>query len=120
MSADLHADLTNRWRPDPGQIAEAEAVLADKGSELDPRDGAVYTLHLLTPKHYGFWTADVEVIPMPGVYMTRDAALVALEAHAGSAHATTGQPVVGGYTRHTARGWAVFEDICSAYPKDER
>lgn len=116
--ADLHVDLTYRWVPSEAQIAGAEALLA--AGLADPDDG-VYTLHLLVHKSFGFWTTDVEVVHLDGLFTTREAALGFLEQASAEHHRKTGHTLTGGYTVHFAPGdWAVFEDIMSRYPERQR
>lgn len=110
--ASLRDDLAARWVPSEAQIDEAEAVLADKGDAV--------TAHVLVNKHYGFWTEDVVVLPLPGVYADRDGASEAAQAAAKAIHEATGLPVTGGYTYHSPGGnWAVFEDILADFSDDD-
>lgn len=110
---DLATDLTTRWKPTDNQIKLANVV-------TDATGDAVYTLHLLVNKVYGFWTEDVEVIGLDGIYTDRATALEALGALTKAYHKATGRTVVGGYARHgTEHGkWAVWDDILAVYPKE--
>lgn len=115
---DLDADLTARWQPSNAQVAGADALLA--AGLADPDDG-VYTLHLLVHKHFGFWTADVEVVALDGLFTSRGAALSFLELASAEYHRSTGHTLTGGYTVHFGPGeWAVFEDIMSRHPERQR
>ncbi len=103
-------DLATRWVPSPEQMRAADALL-NAGFE------GVLTPHILVNKRHGVWTADVRVIPVDGVFLTRAAALNACNNAARVIHETTGETVCGGYARHHAPGRAsVFDDICSQFP----
>ena len=111
---DLTEDLQERWRPSPEQIAAAEKMLAATPEQH------VYTIHLLLNKEWGFWTEDVVVEYVPGVFNRRNVALDYLDRAAKEHYEATGQKVVGGFTSHSAGGqWAVFDDIVASYPKEE-
>lgn len=113
-TVDPAADLAARWRPTDEQIAEADAELRAGATE-------VVTLHLLVNKDYAWWTEDVEVIPVPGVFHGRNIALAVLVEAAKAFYAETGRKVTGGYTWHMEPGrWAVFEDVLAVHPgRDE-
>ena len=115
---DLHDDLRARWVPGENQIRDARAVLDRCSSVRSPRWGSaseyVWTLHILTDKSYGFWNRAVKVVPLDGVFRTREAAFTYL----GAVVAEHDGPCTGGYTIHSVGAdgsdqWAVFEDICS-------
>lgn len=101
----------------------ADALLAagyDAERSGAGRERGVYTAHLLVNKHYGFWTADIEVKAIDGVFLTRAAAINACTNAARVYHETTGNTVCGGWAWHSKVGHAaVWDDICSQYP-DER
>lgn len=105
---DLHDDLRERWQPSPGQIELARAVLDTTGAEY------VYTTHVLRNKHYGFWTEDVTLRYLDGVFVDRTAMFTYLEAMMAEVEPFA----TGGYTIHRVLGgedhWAVFEDISTA------
>lgn len=107
----LQEDMTARWRPTLEQQILAERTAANAPA------GHAYTCHLLVGKSYGIWHGDIAVIALDGVFTDRAAALLYLEAATRQYHETTGEPVTGGWTRHTERGWAVFEDILASFPK---
>lgn len=90
---------------------QADALLATGGFP----DG-VYTTHLLHGKTFGFWTADVEVEPLDGLFATRQSALYYVHDAAKREHERTHEDVVGGYAWHPRIGEAaVWEDICSEF-----
>lgn len=109
---DLQADLETRWRPSEAQITGADALFAARLGDPD-----VYSVHLLVHKHFGSWTAKVELVHLDGLFLTREAALDFLAAAAAEHHRRTGHPLTGGYTIHFGKGeWAVFEDIMTRLP----
>lgn len=116
MTTDLNTDLQTRWVPSPTQVAKADEALTAL-----PVLKNVYTLHLLVNKQPHFWTEDIVVEYLPGVFWTRNDALEVLDTLAKAYHDTTGLPVVGGWTVHHAdSNWAVFDDILATYPKAVR
>jgi hypothetical protein len=113
---DIEADLRDRWVPSQAQVAEANRTL-----NMFPQLTEVYSLHLLVNKRRHFWTEDVVVEYLPGVHFARETALKLLEILTESYHATSGLPVVGGYTVHSVHSdFAVYEDGVSSYPKAVR
>ena len=105
--SDLDLDMQERWKPSAEQVEQASEFHA-----AHPGQRAVYTVHLLVGKQYGWWETSVQVEPVPGVFHSRDAALGSLEALVAAKGAQTDQPVVGGYTAHFDSGhWAVWDDI---------
>lgn len=121
---DLEADLRARWLPSAEQMKMADALLAAGYDAERPgtgRERGVYTAHILAHKHYGFWTAEVEVIPVDGVFLTRAAVQNACNNAARVYHETTGNTVCGGWAWHSKVGHAaVWDDICSQFPPRER
>lgn len=112
------ADLKARWTPSEEQVADATEYLAQHDSLKH-----AYTVHLLVGKNYGWWTTDVEVVPVPGVFASRNEAIgTNLDALVNAKAAETGKPVTGGYTSHYIHegepGWAVWED-CLAVANQE-
>ena len=108
---DLQADLRERWRPSDAQIEAADELLV----RLPELDG-VFSGHLLVGKELGFWTAEVEVVPIDGIFETWSGCFDALRVAGDEIHARGGRPVVGGYAWHSAPGcWAVFEDLLSVW-----
>lgn len=117
-------DLQVRWVP---SAAQDEAAF----ETLSAGETHVYTAHLLVNKEHGWWTNDVQVVHLPGIFADRDEASEAIVAAAKIMHDETGLPVTGGYTHHqlndepmtSADGtrwktqWAVFEDIMATFPK---
>ena len=112
-TTDPHADLQARWRPSDEQVRQANALLAAGYDAVrGPRgERGVFTVHVLVNKIPGFWTTDVEVVPVDGVFTTRDGAyLAAISAAERHAQHDTGVPVLGGYAWHSAVDrWAVWE-----------
>jgi hypothetical protein len=109
----LEADLKARWKPSDEQIAEAAEYRAKHPLAY------VYTVHLLVNKYQHFWSTDVQVVPVPGVFHSRNAAWAALEPLVKAKGEETGLPVTGGYTSHHeddefGPAWAVWEDMSSA------
>ena len=113
---DLQADLATRWRPSDEQIAEAERYLAEH-----PDADECYTAHVLVNKEWGFWTEDVQIVHVTGVYRTRAGAEAAADFH----RIQGDVPTIGGYARHSRVGadiaaaaglptpyvWAVWESF---------
>lgn len=120
-SPNLEADLHARWLPSVEQMALADALLAagfDAQREGQMRERGVFTAHLLVNKRYGFWTADVEVVPVDGVFLTRHGAQLACHNAAKAFHAETGKVVCGGWAWHSKVAHAaVWDDICSQFPE---
>lgn len=126
MSATIEADLRVRWLPSDEQMALADALLAagyDADRRIDQAGGGswtesgVYTVHLLLNKEYGWWTEDVEIVHLDGVFLTRSAALDFVHEAAQKHHEKTGDKVVGGYAWHSKVGHAaVWDDISSEFP----
>lgn len=119
----MEQDLRERWLPSPRQMELADAVLAEGLPETDWDSGA-YTIHLLVNKQYGWWGEGIEIIHIeeiegvPAVFLTRSGALTMLEGLAKAHHEKTGQKLVGGYAWHSKPGHAaVWDDICSEFPK---
>lgn len=124
----LDSDLRNRWTPSVEQ--DEAAFTALQAGAVD-----VLTAHLLVNKQQGWWGADVQVVPLPGIFADRNEASEAAEAAAKGKHEETGLPVTGGYTYHhlpDPRGpapqaagrtwktsWSVFEDILVTFPNDK-
>lgn len=118
---DLHDDLTARWAPSADQIKLAATTLSSPAVNAWRGQDHALTAHVLVNKHYGFWTADVLVLALPGVFTDRDAAGAKAAEAAEAIHLATGLPVTGGYTYHRADGtWAVFEDILADFSDDAR
>lgn len=118
MNDRLTTDLRERWRPTHKQIALADTV-ADTMGRNGHGEKVAYTLHLLVNKTYAFWTEDVTLVHLDGVFTDRATALTALVALAAEYHERTGKKVTGGFTRHYGDGeWTVFEDILARYPKE--
>lgn len=117
---DLEADLRARWLPNDQQMKMADALLVagfDAERTGPGRERGVYTAHILTHKTYGLWTADVVVVPVDGVFLTRAAAQNACNTAARVYHETTGNAVCGGWAWHSKVGHAaVWDDICSQFP----
>jgi hypothetical protein len=117
----LEQDLKDRWVPDEHQVILADALLkagfdTERG---DRRERGAYTVHLLVNKEYGFWTEDVQLVYVDGVFTSREAATQYAEDRARAHHEKHQVPVVGGWTWHSAIGhWAVFEDILAAFPRE--
>lgn len=122
----LSDDLAARWTPSREQDEAAAAALK--------ADEHVYTAHVLVSKEFGWWTPDVRVVHLPGVFTTREEAQEAADKGARAEHKRTQLPVTGGWTVHrrplspdelprSADGtewlthWAVFEDILAVYPE---
>jgi hypothetical protein len=118
---DLQADLRTRWLPSAEQMKMANALLAaGYDAERPPtRERGVYTAHILTGKHYGFWTADIEVVPIDGVFLTRAAAQNACLNAAKAYHEATGNQVCGGWAWHMGVDEAaVWDDIMAEFPTE--
>lgn len=121
---DLQADLKARWVPTPEQVNGANALLLEdviatgdpvfNGSVADE----IWTAHVLVNKVFGFWTADVRLVPVDGWFLTLNGASEAAQAATVKARAEHGVLCTGGYTRHTLDGFAVFEDIMTAAGRD--
>jgi hypothetical protein len=121
---DLNQDLKDRWCPDGHQLTLANALLRagwDREREVAGlRERGVYTAHMLVNKHYGFWTEDVQVVYLDGVFTMKEAATRYAEDRARQHHEETGEPVVGGWTWHSSVDhWAVWEDILARFPKPD-
>lgn len=119
----LATDLRERWHPTDTAVKLANAILADEATGAWNPEGTgtgVYTIHLLVNKEHGFWTDDVEVIALDGVFTDRMAAWHALNDAARRHHEKTGTKVSGGYAWHPRPDeWAVFEDIGTIFPVPE-
>ena len=104
MRSPAEQDLRDRWRPSAEQVAAADARLTE-GHRY------VFTTHLLLNKSWGVWNEDVEVHPLDGVYLDRDAAFSAVEEAVTLARAQLGtDKIVGGYALHAEPGqWAVWD-----------
>lgn len=106
-------------------MVQADALLAagfdqERLVGLHGADHGVYTVHLLLNKEYGWWTEDVEIVHLDGVFLTRSAALLFVEAEARRHFDKTGEKVTGGYAWHMRVGEAaVWEDIGSQFPIPE-
>lgn len=137
---DPQLDMQTRWCPSPAQDQQAADALIrqaatgkpDQVGNSDHGLGDVFTVQLLVNKHFGVWTTEVQVIALPGVYHSRDAAYAACQAAAAThRHLHPDVPVTASCCRHhrlatptePARGpgghiwqthWAVFEDITAA------
>lgn len=115
MTTALASDLRRRWAPSPKQIATAKTIMAG----YDEREVDVLVPIALRNKTHGFWTEDVEVDPIEGVYalaytgsqpvegavdygMARE--IVEKIATVNSANGTGSWAVI-----HPDGGWAVFE-----------
>lgn len=110
---DLQADLRARWRPTDEQTAAADQRLTQGATE-------VFTGHLLLNKEFGFWTQHVVVVAIAGVYGSLEEAWSAVGDEVRKCREGGIKKVTGGYARHSAPGeWAVFEDIASAFPRDD-
>lgn len=126
---DLSSDLSSRWTPSREQDQAAAMALSTAPE--------VFTAHILTNKHFGWWTPEVGIVHLGGVFTEREAAHDAAFAAAREHFARTGEPVTGGWTMHRLPGpgepvptsadgqqwltrWAVFEDILTIFPKEER
>jgi hypothetical protein len=130
MSTTLEQDLRERWLPSAEQMRQADALLAagyDQERECGHdgvgrwRERGVYTTHLLINKDYGIWTADVKLVFLDGVFTTREAALDFVHMVAEKRHREGGEKLVGGYAWHPSVGEAaVWDDICSQFPDEER
>ncbi len=112
-TVDLMSDLRERWKPSEEQIAEASEFYQRRPEAKD-----AVSIHLLVGKYDGFWTEDVEVVPVPGVFTDRLSAWLSLAVLVPAKAKETGLPVTGGYTYHDVVDgepkWAVFEDSVSA------
>lgn len=118
---DLQTDLQERWLPSPEQMTLANALLAAgyTAERGERRERGVYTIHLLMNKSYGWWTEDVQVVPLDGVFLTRNAAIYAVHDAARRTHdLDPNQKVIGGWAWHSKVDHAaVWEDICSVFPR---
>lgn len=111
-TTDPHADLQARWRPSWEQVRQANALLSAGYDAVRGSRGerGVFTVHLLVNKTPGFWTTAVEVVPLDGVFTSRDAAWLHADEQAKKHAHETGAGVVGGYAWHSAVDrWAVWE-----------
>jgi hypothetical protein len=114
VPTELDLDLRSRWLPSENQIRLADAALAEvtRDDKLLLAE-CVYTGHLLINKEYGFWSKDVKVVPVDGVFLSRANCSDTVVSAAVRWHdAFPGTQISGGYARHTGDGKAfVFEDI---------
>lgn len=116
---DPGADLRARWLPTSEQMKMANALLAAGYDAERPlrRERGVFTAHILTSKRYGVWTTDIEVVPVDGVFLTRDGAQNACLQAAKAYHDTTGNQVCGGWAWHMdIDKAAVWDDIMAEFP----
>lgn len=104
----VEEDLRRRWRPSERQIEMAACVVGP--------DKPVYTCHLLVNKRQSFWTTDVHVCHLDGMFEDRSSTFTYLRAMA--EHALTSEdspykdnaPITEGYTVHWPGGeWSVFD-----------
>lgn len=119
MADTLESDLRERWVPSPEAVRMADALLAAGfDTERPPRrERGVFTAHVLLNKDYGIWTEEVEVVPVDGVFLSREGAALAAKMEAARLHAADGTRAIGGYTWHMSPGnWAVWEDIVAVFP----
>lgn len=109
----LEQDLKTRWQPTSEQVEQAEVALA-----AHPEVRFVFTTHLLLNKFDGFWTDDIVVEPLPGVWTEREKALAFVVEASKARFIQTGQRLVGGWTMHSKNGWGVFEDVLSIHGQE--
>lgn len=119
--SDLQQDLHERWLPNAEQMKMADALLLAGYTAARPpefRERGVYTGHLLINKEYGFWTTDVQLVFLDGVFLTREAVLDFVHLAAEKHYTQHGEPLTGGWAWHFKVGEAaVWEDIMSRYPE---
>jgi hypothetical protein len=111
----VQEDLRERWLPSAEQMRAAEAVLATG----DCPDGTTFTCHLLINKHWGWWTPDVEIVHLDGVFSDRCRMQEYLLDQGSRHYDAHGKSLTGGYSVHFGPGEAaVFEDIMCQFPED--
>jgi hypothetical protein len=66
---DPYLDMRVRWCPSPTQDARAGEALT-----LSDHTGGAFTVQLLVGKHHGIWHTDIQILPLPGLYWSKDAA----------------------------------------------
>jgi hypothetical protein len=134
-----YLDMRARWCPSPTQDEQAARALARRArqpavdaSGVAESDRGVYTVRVLAGKHHGVWTTDIDVLALPGVYYSREAALGAC-AGAVLTHrwlrpdvpvsasycwhrrlATPADPSRTDDGRQWRTHWSIFEDIVAA------
>jgi hypothetical protein len=116
----LEHDLRERWLPSQEQMRLADALLAAgyTAERGEIRERGVYTAHLLINKEFGWWTEDVILVHLDGMFLTREAVLTFVHEVARVRHREGGEKLVGGYAWHSQVGHAaVWEDISSRFPE---